>query len=176
MLGTYVGHSDYVEANIDTKIPKLQHVAEVLLKYPYQQGRFLLHTYSFNPRINYLLRTHFPEHAAPLVETFKELQFKLIASYSGNFYEEGVPVDPWFRAYLLTRAALKIKEGGLSLGSWDATHAAAFLSSLVASIPHLAKVFPSWANLDRNGKIVSISDERYPYITDRIMQVVNYIN
>ena len=31
---------------------------------------------------------------------------------------------------------------------WDATHAAAFLSSLVASIPHLAKVFPSWANLD----------------------------
>ena len=176
VLGTYVGHSDYVEANIDTKIPKLQHVAEVLLKYPYQQGRFLLHTYSFNPRINYLLRTHFPEHAAPLVETFKELQFKLIASYSGNFYEEGVPVDPWFRAYLLTRAALKIKEGGLSLGSWDATHAAAFLSSLVASIPHLAKVFPSWANLDRNGKIVSISDERYPYITDQIMQVVNYIN
>ena len=32
------------------------------------------------------------------------------------------------------------------------------------------------ANLDRNGKIVSISDERYPYITDQIMQVVNYIN
>ena len=55
VLGTYVGHSDYVETMISTKIPKLQHVAEVLLKYPYQQGRFLLHTYSFNPRINYLL-------------------------------------------------------------------------------------------------------------------------
>ena len=99
-----------------------------------------------------------------------------MGQYHGNFYEEGVPVDPWLRAYLLTRAALKIKEGGLSLGCWDATHIAAFLSSLVASIPHLAKVFPSWANLDRNGKIVSISDERYPYITDQIMQVVNNIN
>ncbi len=40
----------------------------------------------------------------------------------------------------IIRAALKIKEGGLSLGSWDATHAAAFLSALVASIPHLARV------------------------------------
>ena len=72
----------------------------------------------------------------------------------------------------MDRAALKIKEGGLSLGCWDATHAAAFLSSLAASIPHLAKVFPSWANLDRNGKIVSISDERNPYITRQIRQVV----
>ena len=76
----------------------------------------------------------------------------------------------------MDRAALKIKEGGLSLGCWDATHAAAFLSSLVASIPHLAKVFPSWANLDRNGKIVSISDERNPYITRQIRQVVEGIN
>ena len=59
---------------------------------------------------------------------------------------------------------------------WDATHAAAFLSSLVASTPHLAKVFPSWANLDRNGKIVSISDERNPYITRQIRQVVEGIN
>ena len=76
----------------------------------------------------------------------------------------------------MDRAALKIKEGGLSLGCWDATHAAAFLSSLAASIPHLAKVFPSWANLDRNGKIVSISDERNPYITRQIRQVVEGIN
>ena len=58
VLGTYVGHSDYVEANIDTKIPKLQHVAEVLLKYPYQQGRFLLHMWKvvwmINPRETHL--------------------------------------------------------------------------------------------------------------------------
>ena len=47
------------------------------------------------------------------------------------FFEEGVPVDPWLRAYLLARAALKIKEGGLSLGCLDATHVAAFLFSLV---------------------------------------------
>ena len=127
-------------------------------------------------RINYLLRTHFSEHSKPLVDGFKDLQFKLIASYQGKCYEEGVPVDPWLRSYLLTRAALKIKEGGLSLGCWDATHIAAFLSSLVASIPHLAKVFPSWANLDRNGKIVSVSDERCPYITGQIMQVVGVIN
>ena len=56
VLGSFTGHHDYVDKKIRTKLPELQHVAEVLLKYPYQQGRFLLHTYSFNPRINYLLR------------------------------------------------------------------------------------------------------------------------
>ena len=116
VLGSYVGHPDYVSKMIRTKIPKLQHAAEVLLKYPHQQGRFLLHTLSFNSRINYLLRTHYPEHSKPLVDVFKDLQFLLLASYHGYFFEVGVPVDPWLRAYLLTRAALKIKEGGLSLG------------------------------------------------------------
>ena len=84
VLGSFTGHHDYVDKKIRTKLPKLQHEAEVLLKYPYQQGRFLLHTFSFNPRINYLLRTHFPEHSKPLVDVFKDLQFKLIRRKGGT--------------------------------------------------------------------------------------------
>ena len=41
---------------------------------------------------------------------------------------------------------------------------------------HLAKAFPSWADLDGNGNIVSISEEGYPFIKGQIMEVVNVIN
>ena len=42
VVGAFVGSSKFVETNLITKMPTFQHVADVLVKFPYEQGRGLL--------------------------------------------------------------------------------------------------------------------------------------
>ena len=172
VLGTYVGTTDFIEAHVNIKLQQLIHVSDVLVKYPNLQGRCLLHAFAFNPRVNYFLRTHFPEHTRSLVNAFENLQMKLVASYHGN----NVQLSPEQRSYLCDRVSLQISNGGLSTGSVKHAHLASFLASLVATVAHLAKVFPSWANLDVNGNIVTISENRNLELTNKIKDVVVAIN
>ena len=70
VLGAFVGSSTYVQVNVGSKIPMFCHMADVLIRYPYQQGRFLLHSFSFNSRVNYFLRTQFPVHSKLLITIY----------------------------------------------------------------------------------------------------------
>ena len=115
VLGAYVGLSKYVAANLDDKLLKLQLITEALLKFPNGQGRYNLHRFSLNPRINYLLRTQFPEHTKRLVSDFKRLQMKLISSYHGITAEDDFRITHAQDAHLYDRASLPICKGSLSL-------------------------------------------------------------
>ena len=64
----------------------------------------------------------------------------------------------------------------MSLRCVESTYLASFLASMAASIPHLAKVFPSFFNMDHNGNIISVTEDREPYTRNQIMEVVNTIN
>ena len=172
VLGAFVGSSRYVQLNVVSKIPKFRHIADVLIHFPNQQGRFLLHSFSFNSRVNYSLRTQYPEHSKPLVGGVKHMQMDLTDSYHGNSCQG----DEAKIQYAWDRSSRPIRDGGMSLADVESAHLAAFPASMVACTPYLAKVFPSWASMDGNGKIVSISEERDPYIANQIMEAVDVIN
>ena len=74
--------------HLEKKLVTIQETAEILMKYPNIQARYILHKLSLNQQINYCMRTHFPQHSQPLVEGFIRSQRKLICSYHAIKYEE----------------------------------------------------------------------------------------
>ena len=85
VLGAYVGTTEYIENSLNTKMHNINEVADILLKYPNTQARYNIHRYCFNEKINYWLRTQFPQDCKKFLASFKKTQTTLIASYHGIY-------------------------------------------------------------------------------------------
>ena len=120
-----------------------------------------------------MLRAHFPEHSKPLLNDFKHLHIKLIALYHGISSEDELYLRRAQMSELHDRVTLPINSGGMSLRCMESTHLASFLASMVTSIQHLAKVFPSWLRLDRYRNFTSASDVHESYTSGQTMDVVD---
>ena len=90
VLGAFVGTDEYVTQALQVKAQSLNSEAEALLRYPNSQARCYLHKYCFNEKINYWLRTQFPDHTKGLLSSFKSYQVRLIASYHGIYHKDEV--------------------------------------------------------------------------------------
>ena len=93
---------------------------------------------------------------------------KLLASYHG-LYDESDLTRAWpsFRE-VYERAALPINKGGMELRSVKLVFLTAFACSLVASLKHLAKAFPDWINLDRDGNLLRVAFDRSPDMSRQV--------
>ena len=172
VLGAFVGTDDYVNQALQDKTRSLESEVEVLLSYPNSQARCYLHKFCFNEKVNYWLRTQFPDHTKGLLRSFKSYQIRLIASYHGVYHKDEVFNQSQKFEDLYTRVAFKVEDGGMSLRSVQWVHTTAFLCSMAAALPDLAKVFPLWIQYDDSGRLIQV-DEHASQPTS--IQIVNYI-
>ena len=158
VLGAFVGTDDYVNQALQDKTRSLESEVEVLLSYPNSQARCYLHKFCFNEKVNYWLRTQFPDHTKGLLRSFKSYQIRLIASYHGVYHKDEVFNQLQKFEDLYTRVAFKVEDGGMSLRSVQWVHTTAFLCSMAAALPDLAKVFPLWIQYDDRGRLIQVNE------------------
>ena len=172
VLGAFVGTDDYVTQALQLKTQSLEFETEALLNYPNSQARCYLHKYCFNEKINYWLRTQFPDHTKGLLSTFKSYQVRLIASYHGVYQKDDVLSQLQTFEDLYTRVAFKVENGGMSLRSVQWVHTTAFLCSMAASLPDLAKVFPLWIQCDDAGRLIRVDERASPPTSTQIFNSI----
>ena len=168
VLGAFVGTDEFVVNALKQKSEALKELTDVMLRYPNVQARYQLHKSCYNAKVNYWLRSQFPVHAKDFIDDFQSLQVKLLASYHG-LHDESDLTRAWpsFRE-VYDRAALPINKGGMELRSVKLVFLTAFACSLAASLKHLAKAFPDWINLDRDGSLLSVASDKSPYTSRQV--------
>ena len=137
----------------------IKNVADILLKYPNSQARFNIHRHYFNQKINYWLRSQFPEDCKDFLADFKKTQMRLIASYHGIYDQETFNDQLELFTDLYKRVSFPIANGGLALRCIDSVYLTAFVCSMTASSTHLSNHFPEWIQtsiVDNVHKITSI--------------------
>ena len=168
MLGSFVGTDSYVLNALQAK----DEVASTLLRYPNAQARYHFHKFCFNEKINYWMRTQFPEHTIGFIDHFKSIQLKLIASYHGVYDQRDLDFRREKLLQVYKRAALPIDVGGMSLRNIDNVNLVAYPCSFVASIKETAKVFPHWISLNECGDVSTINSLRSQRTHDRLTSFV----
>ena len=86
----------------------------------------------------------------------------MIASYHGVYHKDEVLNQLQTFEDLYTRVAFKVENGGMSLRSDQWVHATAFLCSMAASLPDLAKVFPLWIQYADRGRLIHVDEQASP--------------
>ena len=178
VLGAYVGTKEYIKNSLDSKMEVIKNLADTLLKYPNSQARFYILKHCFNQKINYWLRSQFPEDCKDFLDDFKKTQMKLIASYHGIYDQETFNNQLELFTDLYKRASFPIANGGLALRSIDSVYLTAFVCSMAASFTHLANHFSEWIQtiiVDNVHKITSTNENISPYTNDQIMYCVQKV-
>ena len=121
------------------------------------------------------MRAHFPQHSQPIVEGFKRLQMKLICSYHAINFEDQYRSQMQQIIRLYKIAALPVHNGGMGLGCIESAHSVAFIASMVAVIPYLAKAYPSWIQINNERDKVTVVEDLQLFTRDQIMNYVNLI-
>ena len=178
VLGAYVGTTEYIENSLNTKMHNINEVADILLKYPNTQARYNIHRYCFNEKINYWLRTQFPQDCKKFLASFKKTQTTLIASYHGIYDRQTINDQLPALNDLYTRVSFPIANGGLALRCIDSVFLTAFLCSMAASAIHLSNHFPLWiqtSTVDNVHQITSINETISRSTSDQLMHSVQEI-
>ena len=130
-----------------------------------------MHKTCFNAKINYWMRAQYPAHTTPFVNDFKELQMKLLASYHGIYDDNDFNRSRDQIAELYERAALPIEKGGMGLRNISLISLTAFPCSLAVSLKDLAKSFPNWIVLGREGSLLRISEMYLFFLKLKILKI-----
>ena len=173
ILGAFVGTDEYVLASLRPKMEGLRNLSQTLLRYPNVQARYFLHKTCFNAKINYWMRAQYPAHTTPFVNDFKELQMKLLASYHGIYDDNDFNRSRDQIAELYERAALPIEKGGMGLRNISLISLTAFPCSLAVSLKDLAKSFPNWIVLGREGSLLRISENESPNLAAQVLNSID---
>ena len=154
------------------KMEGLRKLSQTLSRYPNAQARYFLHKICFNAKVNYWMRAQYPARDMPFVDDFKEDQMKLVASYHGIYNDDdfnrsrGQIVDPY------KRAASPIEKGGVGLRNVSLIFLTAFPRSLAASLKDLAKSFPNWITLGRDGAFLRIPEDKSPELAAQVLNSI----
>ena len=94
---------------------------------------------------------------------------KLLASYHGIYDDDDFNRSRGqiAKLYERERAALPIEKGGMGLTNISLVSLTAFPCSFAASLRDLAKSFPNWITLGREGRLQRISENEYPSLKCR---------
>ena len=156
----------------------INEVADTLLKYPNPQARYNIHKHCFNEKINYWLRTQFPQDCKNFLDSFKKTQTTLIASYHGIYDKQTINDQLPSLTDLHRRVSFPIANGGLALRCIDSVFLTAFLCSMAASAIHLSNHFPLWiqtSTVDNVHQITSINETISQSTSDQLMNSVQEI-
>ena len=61
VLGAFIGSKEYIKNSLHSKMKGIKSIADLLLNYPNSQARYLIHKHCYNEKINFWLRTQFPD-------------------------------------------------------------------------------------------------------------------
>ena len=127
MLGSYVGHDDFIEDQLRDYCVELHHSAEALIAYPDLQGRWLLFQKCFLAKPIYMFRTICVHLACrQLDEKVEELKMMILRSLLGfGDYDNLDDVT-------YSTCNLPIAMGGLGLHDFSDLSRAAHISSMIA--------------------------------------------
>ena len=173
ILGAFVGTDEYVLTSLRPKMESLRKLSQTLLRYHNVQARYFLHKTCFNAKINYWMRAQYPVHTMPFVNDFKEVQMKLLASYHGIYDDDDFNRSRGQIAKLYERAALPIEKGGMGLTNISLVSLTAFPCSFAASLRDLAKSFPNWITLGREGRLQRISENESPSLAAQVLNSID---
>ena len=173
ILGAFVGTDEYVVASLRPKMDSLRELSQILLRYSNVQARYFLHKICFNGKINYWMRAQYPHHTTPFVNEFKDLQMKLLASYHGIYDHEDFNRSRDHIAELYERTALPIEKGGMGLRNISLISLTAFPCSLAVCLKDLAKYFPNWIALGREGGFLRISEDKSPDLANQVINLID---
>ena len=98
---------------------------------------------------------------------------KLLASYHGVYDDDDFSRSRDQIAELYERAALPIEKGGMGLRSISLVSLTAFPCSLAVSLKDLAKHFPNWIALGREGEFLRISEDQSPSLAAQVLNSIN---
>ena len=97
---------------------------------------------------------------------------RLVASYHG-VSEKAEIENNWPIVYeWYEKAVLPIEKGGLAIRNMGVVALTAFACSLVASLKHMATVFPEWITLGQQGELLQISHDASPELSAQVCQCV----
>ena len=98
---------------------------------------------------------------------------KLLASYHGIYDDDDFNRSRGQIAKLYERAALPIEKGGMGLTNISLVSLTAFPCSFAASLRDLAKSFPNWITLGREGRLQRISENESPSLAAQVLNSID---
>jgi hypothetical protein len=134
VLGSYVGHEDYIQLQLDQKLTELQVLGEKVKAYPYLQDRYLFLRFCFGRKINYLMRTIPSKLLSRFVSSFDEIRKDIFSS---------IVNIPTILHKTWVQCRVNIKDSGLGLGFLTEIIPAAYTASMIISLPMLQGMFSS---------------------------------
>ena len=136
ILGTPVGHDDFVQTHLEKIRNEQETLVEVLKKFPDTQAAWLILSMCVTVRPNYLLRSLPPNTTQSFAKHHDDSVWKCICELLGTDAGE---------TNARQLAELPLRLGGLGLRSAVRTAPSAFLASWADCMPTLAKRYPQAA-------------------------------
>ena len=131
-----------------------------------------LHRLCYDAKANYWLRAQLPHHANRLVDSFREQQMRLVASYHG-VCDKAVVESRWPIIHeWCERATSPTENGGMAMRSMGVVALATFACSLAASLKRVAIIFPDWISLGQRGDLLQTSREASPEMSAQVLHYV----
>jgi hypothetical protein len=159
LLGTYIGHNDYILIQIDKYITKLTTFAQKLIDFPHHQSRELMLMYSFCNKINHIFRTTNFNLLSELINKFQSFkQDLLLLTCNQSKFTNDIH-------YI--QAMLPIRLGGLGLTDSTITAHSANIASFISCYHEINNHFQ---NIDFN------LNNNYNYIHDSILFIKNNVS
>ena len=142
VLGTWVGHSDYIKSSLQGKLMELQQEKDAIIRFKDPQVRNLMFRWCFCTKINHLLRTTSPSIIEEFIIGFDEMKKDILHSFfSSKYSREEIPGKLW------SQAQLHIRDGGLGLQYTCDVSRAAYLASMLDCKESLVPICANLQNL-----------------------------
>ena len=139
MVGTYIGHPEYIKAQLRDKLVELNMEKEHILGFPDPQIKNLMFRWCFCQKIYYLQRTTSPQLLVEFVTAFDRMKREIFCSLIKDVYTAGnIPQELW------KRACLNIGDGGLGYRSVYDVSFSAYAASLIECSHSLDKTLPGF--------------------------------
>lgn len=138
VLGTPVGHPQFIAHHLAQTRQKHHHLFEAIPTMPSLQAAWLILLFCASPRANYLLRALPPAHTDAFAAGHDDAVLRCLRALLGL----SMPDPP----LLARRAALPLSHGGLGLRSAHALRASAYWASWADSLPAIRARWPAVAD------------------------------
>ena len=126
ILGSFVGHFEFVRTQLQEYLDNLRKVADKLRSYPDLQGRMLLFRYCFCKKPYHLLRTIPPTTMFSFIRDFEDMKADMLKEFMGIPDAENLPEA------VFDMCCLPIQQGGLDIQCLYEVAMAAYSASMAA--------------------------------------------
>jgi hypothetical protein len=139
MVGTYIGHPNYIKEQLREKLVDLNIEKEHIINFPDPQIKNLMFRWCFCQKIDYLQRTTSPLLLDDFVSAFDRMKREIFCSLLKDIYTaDDIPPELW------NRACLNIGDGGLGYRCVQDVSFCAYAASLIECSSILEKTFPGF--------------------------------